>query len=420
MEESCDLNISFESNDFSFSECNKSNSEYKDEIIENLSVSYDDSTEFKNLDLDLSNSSLVSKGIDEREPDKMIKCQMDRLLNHSLRYNSSFKNMESMASVINSTPNAAVNLPSTKHTIKKCMSPQFRQEFHIKCSTCGNYTTSSKSEAECISCNLVLKAIKSKYFITIPIGQQLKHFVQKHIEKILVYNSSVLRLAEITDLHNGEIYKQARKMHPNSIILPLIVNTDGVQVYKCSNNSLWMIQLYQGYLPPSIRYNTENILIVAANFDRKKPHMPDFFYPLLSELRTMIDSGDMVIISNGIMHRFVPLSLSSSCDLPAKADLQAMIGHTGRYGCSYCLHPGISVKGEKKAVIRYVRGNNYYSSRSHEETIEIYSRLKSDPIYGIKNKSCMVAAYDFNLIDSFAIEPMHNLHLGVTKKIVSL
>lgn len=63
MEESCDLNISFESNDFSFSECNKSNSEYKDEIIENLSVSYDDSTEFKNLDLDLSNSSLVSKGV---------------------------------------------------------------------------------------------------------------------------------------------------------------------------------------------------------------------------------------------------------------------------------------------------------------------------------------------------------------------
>lgn len=82
-----------------------------------------------------------------------------------------------------------------------------------------------------------------------------------------------------------------------------------------------------------------------------------------------------------------------------------MVGHSGRFGCSYYLHPGISVKseGDKKAVIRFIKGKNNYEIRRHENLLETYDNLKPIPINGIKHISCMIAADGFDLKHGFAI-----------------
>lgn len=120
--------------------------------------------------------------------------------------------------------------------------------------------------------------------------------------------------------------------------------------------------------------------------------MKDFFYPLLQEINDMIEKNILVATHKNELVKFLPLITSCSCDLPAKADLQGMVGHSGHYECSYCIHPGILVKGEKKSFVRFVIGDNNYKIRTHEDVIESYARSKSTPIFGVKNISCMVAA----------------------------
>lgn len=79
-------------------------------------------------------------------------------------------------------------------------------------------------------------------------------------------------------MHNSLIFKRIKAKYPDFIILPLIVNTDGVKVFNSNQNSLWMIQAIQGWLKPSIRFIPENVMIIASHFGAKKPNMRDFFF----------------------------------------------------------------------------------------------------------------------------------------------
>lgn len=116
----------------------------------------------------------------------------------------------------------------------------------------------------------------------------------------------------------------------------------------------------------------------------------------------------------------MPILFSCCCDLPAKADVQGMCGHSGYYACNFCMHPGIQVPGEKKSVIRYIKGKNNYELRSHKKTIEIYKKKQAMPIQGLKRVSCMIAAKEFDLIYSFTIDYMHCALLGIMKKLLNL
>lgn len=328
--------------------------------------------------------------------------------------------MESMAKVVNLTPNSSIKVPCTKYLIKKYIPPKLSFEYHIKCVSCPNYITSIKSEVKCMFCEVVVKCSESDYFMTVPLEQQIEQMIDAHLENILAYNTSVLASIDITDLHNAKIYKNAQKAYPSSVILPLIVNTDGIKVFKSSSKSLWLIQMYQGYLPPSIRFIQNNVLILAAHFGEKKPRMMDFFYPILKELQKIIERGGIIHNKNGKTHNFMPLILSCCCDLPAKADVQGTVGHSGCYGCGYCLHPGILVKGNSKKAVRFINGNKNYEIRSHEHVLNVYKRLNTKPIQGIKNISCMIGANLFDLIHGFSLDTMHCVHLGVMKLLFKL
>lgn len=351
----------------------------------------------------------------------IVRTQVERFLDHCLKFNSSYKNMESMAKLVNSTPNAAIKLPHTKYKIQKFIAPNISRNFHIKCNTCNTYIASTTTNGVC-TCKKMLKSSSSDYFITFPLVKQIEQSIKTNINQILDYHASVLVNNDICDLHNAKIYQNAKSCFPNSIILPLIINTDGVKVYNSSKSSLWMIQVCQVYLHPKVRYVQSNILIIGAHFGTRKPPMKEFFYPVLKELYDVKNEGGIYIMHNGKQLNFVPLLLCCTCDIPAKANVLGMVGHMGRFACSYCLHPGSSIKcvGDKKSVIRYTKSVKSNEMRTHEHFIDTYGRLNTDSIMGIQNVSCMVAASHFDLVQSFAIDAMHCVHLGVMKKLLSL
>lgn len=348
---------------------------------------------------------------------------MCRVLNHNLRFGGSYQSLVYNANdVVNRTPNASIKIPSTKYKIKKYMEPIFKSEIHIKCRQCSNYIASFKSNTKCIWCQALIKTTDLDYFHYIPVKQQIEHKLKINMAEILTYYSVVLgKHNEITDIHNAEAFKNAQNIYPNHVILPLIVNTDGVKVYRSTSNSLWLIQLYQGYIPPSKRYLMSNVLILAAHIG-KTISMPDFFYPFLQELRQIVDDGGITATYNGKNYYFMPLLLGACCDLPATEHLRQTTGYAGHFGCGYCVHPGVSIKRDEnsKPYVRYVKGT--YENRTHETFIEAYNQLKinAGPIRGIKDISCMIAAHSFDLVKGFAIDHMHCCELGVMKKLLSL
>lgn len=351
---------------------------------------------------------------------KSVNCHTERLVAHYLKFNQSYNGLENMAHIMNLMDNVSIQVPESRYKIMKQINPQFKIEFHIFCSKCKNYTATSTPEVLCCSCLNKLKTAEAKYFVYIPIEQQLRKIIEENWDEILSYPNSNNEANIITDIHDSIQFKQIKKKYGSNVkILSLAAGTDGAVV---ASKSLWAIQMYQNYLKPSMRYVPQNVLCAAFYYESVKPNMQDFFYPLLHELKEINKSGGLTIEKGKKQYRFMPIITQIVADLPAKIDVQGMVSYNGYKACGYCQHPGVAIKGKNKStVIRYV-SRDKVELRNHEKILETYKKLKRsrEPIDGVKEMSCMIAAVDFDLILGFSIDYMHCALLGVTKKCLKL
>lgn len=141
----------------------------------------------------------------------------------------------------------------------------------------------------CEICYRKTRKGKDNYFIYIPLEQQIKCMLKKHLPQILDYLNQDECQKAIHDFFDGNIYKR-EKMKSSSILLPFTINLDGAQIFS-SSASLWPIQLLQNYLPPNIRFKPENIIIVGLYCSRKKPYMPTILLPLALEINALQTKG---------------------------------------------------------------------------------------------------------------------------------
>lgn len=354
------------------------------------------------------------------------KCARDhtkKVVSHALHFNQSYKELEEMAKIINSTPNASIRVPTSKYMLKKSVKQNLSIEYHIRCAECKNTTISISSGVlvECETCLKKISTANSDFFIYIPIEQQLRKIIDEHFYEICSYPSSVDENF-ITDVHDGIQFKNASEKYKGSKVLSMVVCTDGIQVFNSSYKSLWAIQLYLNFLKPPMRYIAKNIMVVALYSGKKKPNMQEFFYPLLKELQQLIELGGLSVKKNGQLHYFMPLITHCCCDLPAKADVQGMTTHSGYNACGFCLNPGTLIKKNEKSksVVRYTNRNKNEVARTHEQMLSTYRKLKSKPIDGLKSVSCLIALADFDLVNGFCIDYMHAVLLGIMKKQLSL
>lgn len=328
-----------------------------------------------------------------------------------------------MSQIINKTPSASIQVPSTVYKMRKFIKPGLIYEFHIQCSKCNIYTATESSKGNCTKCGKNLNTIESNYFVYIPIKQQLMKSIEDHLPRIKSYESDRDRNSEdgiIRDVYDCILHREVQAKYKSATVLPLAINTDGASVHKCTHKSLWAIQIYLNCLPPILRYIPKNILVCGLYYGTNHPNMRDFFFPMFHELESIYDEGGLFIGNNGEKHNFIPLILQCCCDLPAKADVQGMINSNGYRSCGYCLHPGQSIKSGSSSFVRYVQQKIPSALRTHQNMLQIYRKLKSDSVMGVKQISCMIAAKEFDLVNGFCIDYMHCVLLGVMKKLMDL
>lgn len=350
--------------------------------------------------------------------DSPITEQTNKTISHFMQFNQSFKSLEGLTALINSTPGAHYQIPSTKYKIKKLINPQFAIQYYVKCIECEKYSVTTSNKVQC-ECATQLNRLNSEYFVYLPFASQIKKTILDNFHSILSYRSSFTGNSEIiTDVQDGIQFRIIQKKYPESIVLSLTINTDGAKIFNSTTKSVWPIQIYQNFLPPKIRFAPQNIVVVGLHSG--KPLMRDFFYPFLKELKQIYDEGGIKIERNGQHFNFLPLVNIFTGDVPAKTSVQCMNGHTGYFACGYCFHKGELIKKDKnsKAFIRYIRRD--CTIRTHKNMLETYQKLKTTPINGVKSMSCMIAAEDFDLINGFSIDYMHAALLGIMKKLMQL
>lgn len=195
----------------------------------------------------------------------------------------------------------------------------------------------------------------------------------------------------------------------------LILNTDGVAVFKSSKHSIWPIYLSITSLPPHLRMKKDFILLAGLWYGPTKPSMNVILEPVLEEINKLKMLGIDVQTSSGTKTVRAMLLLSVF-DLPAKSAAVNMKQFNGKYGCLYCEHPGEALKQGctiYKPNVPCVLRTHELVCQHAEEAVRIGSA-----VYGIKGYSVLSTC--INLVNDIPVDYMHAVLEGVTKYITGM
>lgn len=361
--------------------------------------------------LELSDEPIVHDEVQENSRDTMIKSLFDLFIRHKL----TLKALEDTAKLMNSMPGATFNLPTTKYLLIKELlnKTHFKISQHYFCKSCERYSKCNfldraKPNA-CAHCGKSGRC--DEFFISIGLEEQIATIIDKHFDEISKFcDSTINNKVNIMDVYNsGHIQKIIER---NENVYSVTLNTDGVSIVQSNNSSLWPVLLTCNFLPPTIRFKDDKIILAALYYGRKSPNMHDLLRPLAEEFCT---------ISNGIFVRekFFNIYVTIAVlDLPAKSKVSELMQFNSKTACNFCLQSGEhTAKG-----IRYTYYDSYQPTlRTHRSMINDINTVNAKPnivINGIKGVSPMIAFENFDMAKSFCIDYMHAVLLGVVKKTI--
>ena len=144
----------------------------------------------------------------------------------------------------------------------------------------------------------------------------------------------------MADIIDGEVWQSVIAcLSPNSrsITLGILINVDWFQPFKHISYSVGVIYAVIINLPRSIRYKTENVIIIGIipGPHEPKQHINSYIGPLVSELLEL-QAGQWFETSVGrIFLQCAMIGLAS--DIPATRKAAGFVGHNAIKGCSRCL-----------------------------------------------------------------------------------
>lgn len=371
-------------------------------------------------------SDLEKYGPNER-PRNIISKKVNEVINVQIKNQFSYEATSNVFKLLNEMPGSIIQLPVDKRSTKSLTYKKFEYNILVVCGNCDEINF-NRSECACGQL-MVMNSKKNNFLIHFPLEIQVRLILERHFDIILEYLNRKHVYGKMSDIDDSQLYKKIREKNAFSYILPFTLNLDGAQVFKSSHNSLWPVQLYLNFLPPKIRFNTENIIISTLYFGPKKPNITNLLFTLATEFDSLKEKT-ITIYKNHEFFNFIPILIQCVCDLPARAEVQCLKNPTGKYSCSYCLHPGVPVKNlSNRTTVRYTKQLSNPSLRTHKETLLTSQRVlaqdfsgsdESDSINGIKGQSVLFLFSDIDIIKSVPTDYMHCVLLGCMKDLVQI
>lgn len=290
--------------------------------------------------------------------------------------------------------------------------------YHVKCTNCGTYI-SIENGTKAAHCERALILQETNFFATIPVKQQLINSIGRNFKEIMEFLCEAEREKQhFGDIFDGQIYKNIKKeVALRRIILPLSLNSDGIKMFKRNVNSVWPIQLIQNFLPPRLRYLTENI-ILSGIFYGTEIDFKIVLKPLIMEMEILKSGFDMTV--DNVTLEFVPVITQVAVDLQAKYKIQGFLSFNSAESCAYCYHKADSIPNlkSKGKTNRFLYKEPLAELRHHQDTSNI---MKSNcKKLGIREASPLLDLEFFDIINGFGIDDLHIVYEGVFSKILDL
>ena len=176
---------------------------------------------------------------------------------------------------------------------------------------------------------------------------------------------------------------------------------DGMPVFHSSRIQLWPILMRILPSPSEYSVKPSHLLPVSIFCGFGKPKLGHFIERLVQELRVLKTEPTFDTTSG---NKFIVSDVYFIADSPARAFLQNVVNHGGYYACPYC-----RVKGKY-----HINHMVYEDVDSTSRTDEMYAEFKENNQYSLSPLANVVP-----LRSSFPVEYMHNICIGIVKKILA-
>jgi hypothetical protein len=310
-------------------------------------------------------------------------------------------------------------LPKSVHHLKRNFLqafPEAEAERQYYCECCQRSLPTPD-----VACTGGCEGSSSASFITVPLGPQLK----KMMEDAETWSALQKRFERqtcqgvIRDIYDGEGYRQHLDFLSHPANVSLLLNTDGVAIYRSSNVSIWPVWAAVNELPPSLRFLRQHMLLLAIFYSKEKPVINMFLRPVIDDINMVYREGVVVHTPVGT-HTARAIIINCSVDLPARAILLNMKQWNGKYGCLYCESPGTTLNGDH--LHRYWPYDEASACRSHASVMhnaELATRTCSC-VCGIKGPTVLALHPRLDLVSGVVIDDLHGIFLGVTLTLLRL
>lgn len=354
------------------------------------------------------------------------------ILEFFLHHHLTWTALEDLLQMFHSMLGYQSTLPKTKYLFKKLFGTNQENVFHFYCQNCNLYIDtlenlkielaldkSGENNLNCPNCQhkfSLQKMNNGHFFIQLPLKEQIKNKIVKNPE-ILDFDTTPSPNDSIRDFYDGALYKNLRQKVGDGKLVTLTINTDGVKVFKSTaKTSLWPIQMFINEVPVGQRFKIGNIILNGVWFG-KSPNFALYLKHLISELDNLDKEKIQVNINNSCYEVTIRVLLVSA-DTPARCKVLMLKQFNGKFGCTYCLHPGDRLNGSKTS--KYLVGD--YLCRTHSGTLALMAEfLKTGKgTYGVKGLSPLIAIKDYDLIRGTVIDYMHCVLLGVVFLLLDL
>lgn len=179
--------------------------------------------------------------------------------------------------------------------------------------------------------------------------------------------------------------------------IELLINVDGLPLFKSSLKQLWPI-LCKIFHNPDI-YKPFPVAIYCGN--NKPRNVLRYLDKFINEINHLQRSG--IIVNN---RQFYVSIKAFICDRPARAFLKCIIGHGGYWACERC-----TVKGIRKS------NRIIYPITDVEPRTEMSFRAQSNAEHHIGISPLLGIESPIDLIHQFPLDSMHLVYFGVMKKL---
>lgn len=349
-----------------------------------------------------------------------------RLLRIRTKSPTPISTMNEFLKILNFTSDVAQCESSVKLTLPVNYD-QFMKKFGLDIDTFFGFST------KCCSINIIQqKDVNNRFRCTC--GQEIKStevFRDKnyyfYYDFIRMIKLMIIKFGLVHPVFDDEVIKtefdgavfKNLYFNINGKFISATLFTDGVRLYKSTNDQLW---------PIFMRLNNVNcdevdkIILIACWIGQGKPDQKVFFKKLVSDLNTLFNEG----IEIDETKIYVAVT-NIVFDLEAKFHFMSHCRHNADHGCCECFQAGsreeIIIDGEVKTTVHIYPPNQIALRRTMNVHKEILDKIKSsnlDQFFGVKDETILMEInyFEENLFNVIPPDPMHFLS-GIIDKFLS-